>query len=99
MPSEVAPRRLLDCLLHAHGIPTNDLNIYPCSFCNGLHVGHTNVRHASHSEREGRAKVAYLLSQTRSHEQVIEKRRGTVVNLRKEMDSIIIFYGCCLDVD
>jgi hypothetical protein len=89
----------LTALLHARAIPTENLVIYPCIVCDGLHVGHDKIRYAAHCDRECKVKVAALLRRIRTHERVIEESRKLVVRLREEMESIIVYYGCCLDAD
>ena len=89
----------LTALLHARAIPTENLVIYPCIVCDGLHVGHDKIRYAAHYDRECKVKVAALLRRIRTHERVIEESRKLVVRLREEMESIIVYYGCCLDAD
>ncbi len=84
----------MSAMLHARQIPSVHLVIYPCEICMGIHVGHDRIRYAAHCEREGRSKAASLLRRIRMHEQVIEERRTIVVRLKRDLESVIAFYGC-----
>ena len=88
----------LSALLHARGLADEKLIIYPCIVCGGIHVGHDRTGYAVHCEREGQAKVAALLRRIEMHEHVMAKHGRAVIRLRDELESIVIYYGCCLDI-
>jgi hypothetical protein len=83
----------LSALWQARRLAEENISIYPCNVCNGLHLGHDRLRYAAHCDREGRAKVNSLLRRIRVHESVIAKHIVATCSLRMELENTLIEYG------
>jgi hypothetical protein len=68
-------RNYLSALHHARRLGHPDLNIYPCSVCDGLHVGHNST-----GESVGR------LRKTRKKLRAIESRLQAIDRERQELE-------------
>jgi hypothetical protein len=90
--SEASPRELSNCrrklrhtnslsaLLHASQLHAEDLRIYPCPLCEGLHVGHDPRRRA----RE-RRRIVHELRSLERRLQELERERVRLLALKSEL--------------
>jgi hypothetical protein len=83
----------LSALLHARSLGVDRIDIYPCDFCAGLHLGHIKIRYAAHCEREGNAKITSLLRRIHKHELLIAERMKIVHRLRSLLEEVMIYFG------
>jgi len=82
----------LSALHHAMQLSKNDIVIYPCGICDGLHLGHGFARHAAHCQRERDRLIAPLNNKLDIVREMLIKQEATIKRLEKEVESLEIEY-------
>jgi hypothetical protein len=84
---------------HARQLKSEGLVIYPCEFCNGLHVGHSNPSASGAVMRERKQLIISFSKKIRKHErcrlrheQLMNDHLHFISRLREELEEILAFY-------
>jgi hypothetical protein len=83
----------LSAMHHAMQLSQEDIVIYPCGICNGLHLGHVFARHAAHCEIERDQQVSSLQRKILIHQDLIRQHHGIIRRLENEIDKVLIAYS------
>jgi hypothetical protein len=82
----------LSALHHAMQLTEHDLVIYPCGICEGLHVGHLNVRYAAHCDRELNQKMSVIQRKIASLPTNTQAARKRQSRLKTSIQKLLIEY-------
>jgi hypothetical protein len=82
----------LSALHHAIQLSKNDIVIYPCGICNGLHLGHGLSGHAAHCERERDRLILPLNKELIIVREIVRQQESTIKRLEKKIEMLEIEY-------
>jgi hypothetical protein len=84
--------KYLSALHHAMQLSKNEIVIYPCGICDGLHVGHGFACHAAHCNRERDRLIAPLNNELNAVREMVRQQEATIKRLEKEVETLEIEY-------
>jgi hypothetical protein len=82
----------LTALHHAMQLSKNDIVIYPCGICNGLHLGHGFTRYAAHCERERDRLIKPLQRELSRVREIVGTQEDTVRRLEEDIERLLTEY-------
>jgi hypothetical protein len=82
----------LTAIHHAMQLSKDDIVIYPCGICNGLHLGHGFARYAAHCRREHDRLIFSLQRDIHRVREIGRSQEDNVRQLEEEIERLLTEY-------